>query len=87
MSQPLPTGNFKFLSPKEIEKFDISKIVSTDDVVFILEVDLKYPVHLDELHNEYSLAVEKIKITHDILSPYFQSPIHKHSSTEKLAKI
>ena len=25
MSQPLPTGHFKFLSPKEIEKFDMSK--------------------------------------------------------------
>ena len=25
MSQPLPTRDFKFLSPKEIEEFDISK--------------------------------------------------------------
>ena len=25
MSQPLTTGNFKFLSPKEIEEFDMSK--------------------------------------------------------------
>ena len=85
MSEPLPTGNFKFLSPKEIEKFDISKTASTDDVGFILEVDLKYPVHLHELYNDYHLAAEKIKITHDMLSPYSQSLINKHNSTEKLA--
>ena len=72
MSEPLPTGNFKFLSPKEIEKFDMSKTAATDDVGIILEVDLKYPVHLHELHNDYPLAAEKIKITHDMLSPYSQ---------------
>ena len=60
MSQPLPTGNFKFLSPKEIEEFDMSKTASTDDVGFILEVDLKYPVYLYESHNDYPLAAKSI---------------------------
>ena len=63
----------------------MSKTAVTDDVGFILEVDLKYPVHLHELHNDYPLPAEKIKITHDMLSPYSQSLINKHSSTEKLA--
>ena len=85
MSQPLPTGNFKFLSPKEIEEFNMSKTAATDDVGFIFEVDLKYPEHLHESHNDYPLAAEKIKITHDMLSPYSHSLINKHSSTEKLA--
>ena len=85
MSQPFPTGNFKFLSTKEIEQFDMSKTAATDDVGLILEVDLKYPVPLHELHNDYPLAAEKIKITHDMLSTYSQSLINKHSSTEKLA--
>ena len=71
MSQPLPIGNFQFLSPKEIEEFyTIAKIVATDDIGFILEVDLKYPVHLHESHNDYPLAAEKVKITQDMLSPY-----------------
>ena len=53
MSQPLPTGHFKFLSPREIEEFNMSKTAATDDVEFILEVNLKYPVHLHESHNDY----------------------------------
>ena len=63
----------------------MSKTAATDDVGFILEFDLKYPVHLHESHNDYPLAAEKIKFTHDILSPYSQSLINKHSSTGKLA--
>ena len=85
MSEPLPTRNFNFLSPKEIEEFDMSKTAATDDVRFILEVDFKYPIHLNESHNDYLLAAVKIKITHDMLSPYSQSLINNHSSTEKLA--
>ena len=60
------------------------KTASTDDIGFILEVDLKYPVHLHESHNDYPLAAEKL-ITHDMLSSYSQSLINKHISTEKLA--
>ena len=86
MSQPpLPTWNFKLLSPTEIEEFDIAKTAATDDVEFIVEVDHKYPLHLQESHSYYPLAAEKIKITQDILSQYSQSLINKYSSTEKLA--
>ena len=85
MSQPLPTGNFQFLSPKEIEEFDMSKTAATDDIGFILEVDLKYPLHLHELHNDYPLATDKVMITQDMLSSYSQSLINKYSSTEKLS--
>ena len=64
MRQPLPTGNFQFLSPKEIDIFDIAKTVAIDDIGFILEVYLKYSVHLHESH----LAAEKVKIIQDMLS-------------------
>ena len=87
MSQPLPNVNFKFLSPNEIEEFNMSKTAAADDVGFIIEVDLKYPVHLHESHNDYPLAAEKIKITHDMLSPYSQSLINKRSATENLHQI
>ena len=76
MSQPLPIGNFQFLSPKEIEEFDSAKTVATDDIGFILEVDLKYPVHLHESHNDYPLAAEKVTITQDMLSLYSKSLIN-----------
>ena len=68
ISQPLSTGNFKFLSQKEIEEFYMSKASATDDVGFILEFDLKYPAHLHESLNDYPLTAGTIKITHDILS-------------------
>ena len=85
LSQPLPRENFQFLSLKEIEEFDIAKTVATDNIGFILDVDLMYPVYLHESHNDYPLAAEKVKITQDMLTPYSKSLINKHSSTEKLA--
>ena len=59
MSQPLPTGDFKFLSPKEIEEFHMSNTAATDDIGFILEVDLKYQIHLHESHNDYPLLLKR----------------------------
>ena len=45
------------------------------DVGYILEVDLKY---LDELHNDYALALEKLTVTNDILSNYCKSIADKY---------
>ena len=36
----------------------------------ILEVDLEYPKELHDLHNDYPLGPEKVKVTEDILSDY-----------------
>ena len=35
---------------------------------YLLEVDLKYPDKLHELHNDYPLAPEKLAVSSDILS-------------------
>ena len=37
---------------------------------YILEVDLEYSDELQELHNDYSLALEKLTIIHNMLSNY-----------------
>ena len=63
----------------------LQKTVAIDDIGFILEVNLKNPVHLHESHNDYLLTAEKLKITQDMLSPYSKSLISKYGSTEKLA--
>ena len=36
----------------------------------VLEVDLQYPKELRELHNDYPLAPDKVKIKRELLSDY-----------------
>ena len=67
MSQYLPTGGFKWLTEEEV---DLSKYNDVLEKGLVLEVDLKYPGELHDLHNDYPLAPEKIKVTEDMLSPY-----------------
>ena len=40
------------------------------EIWYFLEVDLQYPDELHELHNDYSLAPEKLVVTNDMLSKY-----------------
>ena len=85
MSQYLPTGGFKWLSQKKIDKINLGTY--TDDLIqsktdqlndkvvnlnkgLILEVDLEYPTELHDLHNDYPLGPEKIKVTNEMLSDY-----------------
>ena len=55
---------------------------------YFLEVDLKYPNDLHDLHSDYPLAPEKMSISHEMLSPYQQQLKedlgHKPSKVEKL---
>ena len=41
-----------------------------DDVGYVLEVDLEYPIHLHDKHTSRPLAHEHMTITKDHLSPY-----------------
>jgi hypothetical protein len=70
MSQPLPTGEFDWLNEQEISNLDITQITDDSEEGYILEVDLKYPKELHDLHNDYPLAPEKMKICPEMLSPY-----------------
>ena len=69
-SQFLPTGNFKWLSQKQIEKTNLGKYTENSKKGLILEVDLEYPQELHDLHNDYPLRPEKIKVAKDMLSDY-----------------
>ena len=66
VSEYLPYGEFKWL--KNVDELDIMSIIEKSDVGYILEVDLKYPDNIHELHNDYPLAPEKLAVTNDILS-------------------
>ena len=70
MSQYLPTGNFKWLSQNQIEKTNLGKYTENSKKGLILEVDLEYPQELHDLHNDYPLGAEKIKVAKDMLSDY-----------------
>ena len=50
----LPYRSFKFLSKEEIKMFDIYSIPENSLIGYVLEVDLKYPEELHDLHNEFT---------------------------------
>ena len=56
MSRYLPYGECEWL--KDVDELDVVSINEKSDVGYILEVDLKYPDKLHELHNDYPLAPE-----------------------------
>ena len=78
MSQYLPTGGFKWLSQKQIDKINLDKYEVDSKKGLILEVDLEYPEKLHDLHNDYPLASEKLKVTKDMLSPYCKKIAEKY---------
>ena len=59
LAGPLPYSDFKWLTEEEINEMmeDHTKIES-----FTLKVDLEYPEELHDLHNDYPLAVESVKV-------------------------
>ena len=70
MSQYLPHGGFKWV---EVNHETVNKILNKSDNSlngYFLEVDLNYPEELHDIHNNYPMAPEKIKIEDDMLSPY-----------------
>ena len=70
MSQYLPTGNFRWMTNKEISKIELGKYKADGKKRFILEVDLEYPQELHDLHNDYTVCPEKVKASNDMLSGY-----------------
>ena len=81
MSQALPTGGFKWLSPKQIEKINLGKYTENSKKGMILEVDLEYPTELHNSHNDYCVAAEKLCVTTNLLSPYCKQILEKFNIT------
>jgi len=72
-SEPLPVGNFRFLTESEIENFDLASVEKDAEMGFIIECDLSYPSHLHDSHNDYPLAPEHLIVTYDMLSPFTEN--------------
>ena len=60
MSKPLPTHGFKWMTEEELDNW--KEISCEVGVGCILEVDLEYPASLHDLHNDYPLAPETMRI-------------------------
>ena len=67
MSRCLAYGGFKWLNQKEFDEPDVNSIGENSPIRYILEVDLEYHDELYELHNDYSLAPEKLEICNQII--------------------
>jgi hypothetical protein len=85
MSQPLPHSNFTFLSTDEINAFDVSSVTADSATGFILEVSLKYPHHLHDIHNDFPLAPESKHVDDEQLSAYAVRVLKKlHGTNDTL---
>ena len=78
MSQYLPTGNFKWMTDKEISKINLGKYKADSKKGLILEVDLEYPQELHDMHNDYPVCPEKVKVSNDMLSSYCKKIAEKY---------
>ena len=84
LSEPLPVGDFRFLSEEEISKFDtkfLNSVPSDSSTGYILECDLSYPPELHDFHADYPMAPKHLKITH---SKSLIDPLHLWQPSEKL---
>ena len=79
MSQYLPTGNFKWMTDKEISITNLGKYKADSKEGLILEVDLEYPKELHDLHNDYPIAPEKVKVSNNMLSAYCKKIAEKYN--------
>ena len=79
MSQYLPTGNFKWMTDKEISKIDLGMYKAYGKKELILEVGLEYPRELHNIHNDYPIAPEKVNLSNDMLSAYCKKIAEKYN--------
>ena len=75
MAQSLPTGGFRWMTDKEISKIDLGKYKADGKKGLILEVDL---MCLHDLHNDYLVAPEELKVHNGMLSEYCRKIAKKY---------
>ena len=79
MSQYLPMGNFRWMSEKQIKKINLGMYGADSKKGLIFEVDLEYPQELHDLHNDYPLAPDKVKVSKNMLSGYCKKIAEKYN--------
>ena len=84
----LPVVKLRFLSPEEIENFDVNSISDDSPTGYIWEVDLLYPPSLHFAHSAYPLCPEHVIVQQSMLSPTLEQMYDyvgtKHMPSTKL---
>ena len=62
MSQPLPTGGFRWVKCNGNPNRLVEEMSSKKDLGYLLEVDLSYPKELHDLHNDLPFMCTKMRI-------------------------
>ena len=62
MIQLLPTGGFKWVNPSQFTPDRIDSYANCNKKGYLLEVDIKYPKELHDLHNDLPFMCEKMMI-------------------------
>ena len=73
MSQPLPIGDFEWMTPEELVELTPDNILNTPSdgsVGYFVECDLEYPTEIHDAHDEYPLAPEHYTVQESDLSQY-----------------
>ena len=86
MSQYLPTGGFRWMTEKQINKIDLAKYNKKSKTGMILEVDLEYPKELHNLHNDYPLAASRVCVKKEMLSKYCNKIASKYNISTGLVQ-
>ena len=79
MSQYLPTGGFKWMSEKQINKINLAQYNEDSNKGLLIEVDLEYPKELHDNHNDYPVAAERVCVKKDMLSDYCKNIATKYN--------
>jgi hypothetical protein len=79
----LPISNFEWMTPNEIDQFDIFKEDLDGDTGYIIECDLHYPKKLHKKHSNLPLAPEVVEIGFENLSPYAKNALFQSDNQKK----
>ena len=85
MSQPLPYGGFTWEKPEDFNCEIIKQLKPDATEGYIFQVDLEYPNHFHDLHDEYPLAPEPLLIKDNMLSQFAKDMLKEkkfHPSTK-----
>lgn len=72
MCQPLPVGDYRWMTASELQQTDYTAYSDDDEWGFILEVDLAVPEHLHDYFNGFPPCPERLTITGDKASIHMQ---------------